>query len=120
MRLRTRKSLRSDFSTSVEYPSGCEIRLVEPLDVTASVWLMEVRLPDASLVGDASYDLVTGSLDDLDVDMSGNALAEDIRSAQGDEESDRLAARVVDVHDVLLPEGAKMFPRDSAPAPPPA
>jgi len=57
--------IRSEFRAGVSYPPGTEVTLVEPVDEARSVWLVEVRAPDESLVGGASYDTFEVALVEL-------------------------------------------------------
>jgi hypothetical protein len=108
----TLKALHSDFYPNVVHPAGSEVVLVEPLDATNRVWLVEVRVPDESLVGGASFDLVKAELSDLRPEISRAALADEIESAEGEEHDDRVAARAARVHDLPVKQGATRAPRE--------
>lgn len=112
MKLRTLRALRSDFRSDVFYPVGSEAVLVEPLDEGRDVWLVEVRIPDESLVGGASFDVVQANLDDLEVVVTEAALAEDMRRADDEAEHDRTAARAAGNRDVVIENGARRAPRE--------
>ncbi len=71
-RARTTKPIESGLD-AVTYPAGTEVVLIEPLDQERSEWLVEVacghsecRVPDETLVGGASYDVVEIALADLE------------------------------------------------------
>jgi len=64
-RARTTKPVKSGFSATM-YPAGTEVVLVESLDKERSEWLVEVRVPDETLVGGASFDVVEIALADLE------------------------------------------------------
>ncbi len=64
VKMRTTTPLTSDCEDTV-YPIGSEVMLVEPLDDEQLVWLVEVRVPDDTLVGGASYDVAQANLVEL-------------------------------------------------------
>lgn len=75
-------NLRSD-KPSAENPAhvhraGTPVVLLEPLDPDKSVWLVEVRVPDDTLVGGAWFDCIEARLDDLAFDAE---LQSDIEAA---------------------------------------
>lgn len=63
IRFRTKKPIRGD-SGEIR-PAGSDVVLVELLDEKKNVWLVEVRVPNPSLLGGASYDLAQVELSDL-------------------------------------------------------
>ena len=64
MPMRTKKPLQSEFWDTV-HPVESDARLVEPLSEDRLVWLVEIRTPNPSLEGGASYDWVRADLIDL-------------------------------------------------------
>ena len=109
MKLRTPVS--SNFCQGVVYPTGTEVTLVESLDDARSSWLVEVRVPDASLVGGASYDVVKVPFADLVADLSPALLEVEASSADGEADEDAKAAGRAEDEDVRVGEGANRLPR---------
>jgi hypothetical protein len=66
MNLRTRRPIRSEFHPSQVYPAGSEAVLVQVLDTSRGIWLIEIRVPDEALVGGACYDVVESEMSDLE------------------------------------------------------
>jgi hypothetical protein len=112
------KPLTSDFHPEVVHPAGSEVVLVEPLDAARKVWLVEIRVPDETLVGGASFDVAKAELSELRADVSEAALADEIESAQGEPDQDRLAARTANARDVPVERGATRAPRQPVHADP--
>jgi hypothetical protein len=72
-KVRTTRPMKSEFDARTTYPAGTEVVLVESLDNERSEWLVEVacghsecRVPDETLVGGASYDVVQVVLADTE------------------------------------------------------
>jgi hypothetical protein len=116
--MRLRKQINSDFRPGVAYPSGTEVTLIEPLDEWRDTWLVEVRVPDESLVGGASYDTVEVQFVDLEADVSTATLDAEARSAELDPSQDVAAAAAARTGDVDLNERAEILPRRSLDAHP--
>jgi hypothetical protein len=108
--MKLRKAVSSEFR-GLSYPPGTEVTLVEPVDDARSVWLVEVRVPDGSLVGGASYDTVEVKLVDLVAEVSTASLEAEADSAELDPDEDVAAATRATTKDVELPKGAKEWPR---------
>jgi hypothetical protein len=114
MKLRTLKPLKSDFRPDVSYPAGSEVAVLEPLDEQRAIWLVEVRIPDPSLAGGASYDVTKANLADLSLDLSDATefLANEDASATGKLDQDVIAAQRASMRDVSLDKGATRAPRE--------
>ncbi len=75
---RTRRALPSSYRPGYEHPAGSEVLLVESLGPDRLDWIVELRVPDESLVGGAWYDHAELHVTDLDF---GEELAHDMREA---------------------------------------
>lgn len=71
--MKLNKSIKSCFQKNVIYPAGSNIVIVEARYEAKTVFLAKVRIPDETLEGGASYDVVEVGAGDIDVEFDGVA-----------------------------------------------
>lgn len=65
MRVRLKKPATSDWYPPLTHPAGTEATIVENLS-GGEAYIVEIRIPDESLVGGARYDTATVGKDDVE------------------------------------------------------
>jgi hypothetical protein len=107
MNPRTNHPLESSFRPGYTHPAGSEVILLEPLDQERRLWMVELRVPDARLEGDAWYDHAELSLNELDFSAE---VQEDMRVA----EEAALPKERPHLEDTTVARGSHELPRKAA------
>lgn len=114
MRPTLRKSIASTQRDGYMHQSGTEVVLLEALDPERRYWIVEVKVPDSQLEGDAWFDAIEVEVTDLD--FSGE-LQEDITQAQAAAPLPPAPSKLRDIQTaVRSPElpGTRSIPRESS------